>query len=338
MTSRFLFTALIATPLLLALQPRADAVHFQPEDGSSLAKEFSIEFTLSVGDITAFIDGQDLSEGIPADLELAAEAAMLVTDEYLETVDGVPHEFIRTYDSLELYWEADDDSGEVDEFSELEGKSVKFDWDEEDESYQVTFHESDGDEDLLQGLGADMDLRVLLPEGDVSEGDTWTVEATDLGAIFFFGSKLEDLEIGDEEDADTTALIESELYPQFESMLDGFITECTYEGDGTIGVSLQGEGSIDLTSFIEEIAALQVPDGFEFDLNVDEAVVGINVDGEATLVWDLEAGHMTSFDMTSDFEILADVYIEVDLAGEAHELDASIELLGEGAWEVGLVE
>jgi hypothetical protein len=337
MISRHLLTAVLSTPLLLAVEPRADDVNFSPEDGSSLAKEYTIDLTLGVGDITAYVDGQDLSESIPADFELMAEFAMEVTDEYVETVEGVPHELIRTYDSMEFYWEADEESGDAEELAELEGKSVKFKWDEEDESYEITYHESEGDEDLLKGLGPDMDLRALLPDGDVSEGDTWTVEAKDLGTVFFFGSSFEELDMGDG-DAEIAAIFESELYPQLESLLEGFITECEYKGDGSIGVSLNGEGSIDLTSLIEEMVASQMPDGFELEMTIDEATVNVTIEGEGTLKWDLEAGHMSSFDMASEFEVLVDVYIEADVMGESHELEASIELLGDGAWEAGVVE
>ena len=201
MTSRFLLTALISTPLLVALEPRADDVSFRPENGSSLTKEYTIDLNIALGDITAYFDGQDLSESVPADFELLAELALSVTDEYVRTVEGIPHELIRTFDSMELYWEAADESGEAEDFGELEGKSVKFEWNEEDENYDVSYHESDGDEELLQGLGPDMDLRVLLPDGDVSEGDTWSIEADDLASVFFFGTNFEDMEMGDGENA-----------------------------------------------------------------------------------------------------------------------------------------
>ena len=84
--------------------------------------------------------------------------------------------------------------------------------------------------------------------------------------------------------------------------------------------------------------ASQMPEGFEVALVIDEATVNVSIEGEGTLAWDLEAGHLSSFDMTSEFEVLVDVYIEADVMGESHELEASVELLGDGAWEAGVNE
>ena len=345
MTSRHLLTALLATPLLLALEPRADNVSFHPEDGSSLAKDYGIEFTFVLGDITAYIDGQDLSESVPADFELVGDTSLTITDQYVETLDGKPLQLIRTFDSMEMYWEAMDESGDAEEFAELEGKSVKFEWNEDDEAYDVSFHESEGDEDLLEGLGIDMDLRALLPEDEVSQGDSWTVEARALGSIIFFGTDFENLDFSMDDD-DVGPLIESELVPQLESLADGFSADCEYLGsaeeDGTtlgvIGLAIKGEGSIDLVGLIEQIIEDQMPEGMEIDASVDEASIAIAMEGEGELRWDLGAGHMHDYEMSSELEILVDVYIEIDVGGEAHEIEASVEILGEGTWTAAKAE
>jgi len=345
MTSRHLLTTLLATPLLVALQPRGDNVAFHPEDGSSLSKEYGIDFTFSIGDITAYADGQDLSESVPADFELVGDTSMVVTDKYVETVGGRPLQLIRTFDSMEMYWEAMDDSGDAEEFSELEGKSVKFVWNEEDEAYDVSYHESEGDEELLQGLGVDMDLRALLPEGEVSEGDTWTVAARQLASVIFYGTNFEDLDMS-LDDEDIGPLIESELLPQIENLMEGFSGECEYLGradvDGTsigrIGLKIAGEGTIDLVGFIERVLEQQMPQEMEFDASVDEASIELSMDGEGELRWDLDAGHLHDYEMSSEMEILVDVYISIDVGGESHELEASIEVLGDGSWTAAVVQ
>ena len=344
MTSRKLLTVLLATPLLVALQPRGDNVAFHPEDGSSLSKDYGIEFTFSIGDITAYADGQDLSEGIPADFELLGDTSITVTDEYVETVNGKPLQLIRTFDSMEMYWEAMDESGDAEGFDELEGKSVKFVWNEEDETYEVSFHESEGDDELLEGLGVDMDLRALLPDGEVSEGDTWMVEARDLGSIIFFGTNFEDIDMSLDED-DIGPLIEAELLPQLETLMDGFSGECEYlgreDGDvsvGRIGLTLSGEGTIDLVGLIEQIIDQQMPEGMDIDASVDEASIALSMEGEGELQWDLDAGHMLDYEMASEIEVLVDVYIAIDMAGESHELEASVEVLGDATWSAAISE
>jgi len=343
MTPRHLLTLLVAGPALLALQPRADNVSFAPADGSSLTKEFQIDFELALGDVTLLMNGMDVSENLPGDFEVSTEIYMKVGDTYVEVADGKPLDLIRSYEALEARWESPDDSGDADSgpLTEVEGKQVHFKWNPDAETYDVTFHECEGDESVLEKLGVDMDLRAMLPESEVSEGDTWTLESSQVGPLVLFGAKADELSLELEDDPlGIGALIEAELAPQIAALIQGLSADCTYEGrqelDGTtvgaIEVALEGEGSIDLAGLIQGLIETQVPDGMDISVDVDEAIVSLTLEGEGALYWDLEAGSLHSFELSPELEILVDVAVHVEAQGDSQDLEASLELIGSGRW------
>jgi hypothetical protein len=347
MTSKHLLTALVAVPCLMALEPRADEVHFAPSEGSSLKKTFGIEFSLALGDLTMIANGMDASGGIPADLEVFLEIAMTVVDTYDDMEAEKPLDLIRLYDSRSLTWETPNESSSGDEeFEGLAGKQVRFQWNGDTETYAVTYHESEGEQEWIEGLGVDMDLRSMLPEGEVSEGDTWTLAAEQVVPLLFLGAELDELSLDLEDDPEGIgALLESELRPQIESLLDELVAECTYAGRrevdgatmGAIDLQIKNEGTLDLSGMLLQLIEIQTA-GVPAEVDIDEAVVTVALDGEGTLVWDLEGGHLHSFELSPELEILIDVSLSIDVSGETQDFEASVELLGSGNWTAAVVE
>ena len=345
MNSKTLVAALIAVPALVALKPLADSVLFQPEDGSSASKEYSINAAFSLGDFSAMVDGADMSEGVPGDFEMTGEILMSVTDQYVSSLSGRPVELIRTFDSLSMTWETPDDSGEDEDIGDLEGKSVLFKWNAEDEDYDKAFHECEGDEDDLEDLTPEIDIQALLPDGDVSEGDTWTLESSDLSTLMVFGSDMSEIDMSDLGDGDEIEeLFSTEINPQLTELIDTFEAQCEYTGTrdldgktlGVIAVTLRGEGDVDLTGVISGLAESQIPAEVEIELSIDEAAITIVLEGEGELLWDIEAGLFHSYDLTAEVELLADVALSVNAQGEDHDLEASAEVLGEMIWSASV--
>jgi hypothetical protein len=164
-------------------------------------------------------------------------------------------------------------------------------------------------------------------------------------ALLGFGAELEELLVVDLEDdpAGVGPLIESELMPQIKNLLDELAAECTYAGPredglGAIDLKVQGEGTLDLTSMLLEMIESQMPDGMGATVEVDEAVVSVALEGAGTLVWDLQAGHLNSFEMAPELEILVDISLSIDVGGETQDFEASLELLGNGTWTAAVVE
>jgi hypothetical protein len=187
----------------------------------------------------------------------------------------------------------------------------------------------------------------MLPEGEVSLGDTWTLEGDRIVPLLFFGAELDEasFDIGDD-GSGFGPLFESEILPQVQELLGGLKAECTYAGQrevdganmGAIDLKLQGEGTLDLRSAILAMIELQMPDGMEVAVSVDEATVSLALDGSGTLIWDLEGGHLHSFEMAPELEMLVDVYVSIDVGGETQDFEASVELLGEGTWSAAAAE
>ena len=341
MKSKLLTASLIAVPALVALKPIADSVYFQPEDGSSASKEYTITASFSLGDFSAMVDGQDMSEMIPAEFDLSAEMAMSVTDQYVSTLDGRMTELIRTFDALSMIWEGPEGSGEDEDMDELEGKSVRFAWNEDDEEYEKSFHECEGDEDALDNLAPEMDLQALLPDGDVSEGDTWSVESSSLGSLVIFGTDTSDLDMSKIGDGDEIEqLMASEINPQLQALMDSFEADCEYMGTrevdgmvlGVIAVRLAGEGDIDLSGLISSLAESQIPPEVEVSLTIDEAVVTVLMEGEGELLWDVGSGLFHTYDMTAEIEIMADVALSAEAQGQGADIEGSAEILGDMTW------
>lgn len=342
-------TLLAGLPLLLALQPRADRVTFAPESGSSFQKQFEVAFDLTLGDLTMMVGGMDMSEGVPSDFELSTEIGLSVVDTYVEVEDGVPLELLRRYEDFEAHWETPDGSGEADDgpLSELDGKQIRFKWNPDAETYDVSYEDGEGDEDALERLHVDMDFRAMLPDGEVSEGDTWTLDSEQVAGVILFGLRTNgfsldmDGELGPMQD-----LLESELIPQLEALAQGLTAECTYRGRetvdgrslGSIGIELDGEGTLDLAGLILGMIEAQAPEGLELEVDITEAVVLLTLEGEGELLWDLEAGRFHAFELAPDLEILVDLLMSIDAGGETQDIEASVELFGSGAWSAQAVE
>lgn len=336
---------LAALPLL-AFTSRGDRVSFQPGEGVSTTKELTFSTTFYLDDMSVTMDGQELpAEMMGAAMEegLLIDASITVTDEYVASKEGRMLTLLRSFDELTLEAGPESQAEIVDEFAELEDSTVSFKWDAEAEEYVKTFHESEGDEDLLENLDPDMDFTALLPDGEVSEGDTWEASGERLGAIFFPGGVPANPG-SDEEDAEEMAeLFREELEGQLTEAFEDFVITCTYtgsreEGDITVGViefKFEGETSLDLSDLIQEAIDMQAGDaGVEADIS---ATIGFEFEGEGTLLWNLRAGHVYGFSMSGDITLSADVEGDVDAMGESHSMEMSAEVSGEASWELSTV-
>ena len=67
--------------------------------------------------------------------------------------------------------------------SKLAGKTVLFRWNEEKDRYDKEWVGEGATDELLEGVEEDMDLRRLLPEKSLSEGDTWKIDLKEFGDI-----------------------------------------------------------------------------------------------------------------------------------------------------------
>ena len=132
-TQKLVSSALLAAPLLLALDLRSDSLSFHPEAGSSVDKELSLSGAMYIDDILLNVDGEEMPAemlGEMTDMALEMEMSEEVTDEYVKSADGKALVLLRTFNDMAISMTAGGESQEP-EMSEIIGSTVKFSWNEE---------------------------------------------------------------------------------------------------------------------------------------------------------------------------------------------------------------
>ncbi len=336
---------LLAGPALLALSTPSDGPSFGPEAGSEVTKTFSSEMEFDLDDFSVVVNGQDIGAMLgDIQVNLFAQNAITVTDVYGKFADGRLQRLERTYEDLggsfNMSFVGDMGSESQDQTSSslLEGSTVVFEWNADDEAYDVSFEDGDGDDELLEGLEQDMDLRFLLPPGPVSEGDTWEVEVEALQALIAPGGNLsllpEDTDM--EQMSQFEELFGDRIEQDFADMFDGSCT-CTYKGShevdgvkvGEIGIVIQVGGSADFSDLIMDFMS-QLGDEFGEmpDLSFDTADLTFDYEGEGTLLWNLAAGRAQAMDISGDVDFAMDLAVSVEAEGQSFSSEVTVEISG----------
>ncbi len=322
------FLAVLGIPFTLGLAALADDVSFHPAKDFASQKELRIDAELAVKEASISFNG----EPVPADSieQLTAQQLMLsiaidVTETFRATKDGAPVDLLRGYDKIELKLEIGDEVQEPEGDNDLEGKSVQFLWDAKESEYKKSFHESKGDDALLESLDADMEVRALLPDKKVGEGDTWDVSGDDLAALFFPGGIAAGGGDGSGEGPDVEAITD-EFAKQLETAFKEFKVTCTYTGTrdaagtkvGEITFVYDGKASLDLDPILKQAEEMG---GGGIDMEFSSSA-SMTLRGEGALLWDLATGVMYTYEMKAELGL--DVNIEAHAQQEGMEFDVSM--------------
>ena len=327
---------------------------FHPEEGSSIERTFGTELDMQLDSYSVQVNGEDMTAMMGEfELSIRTEQEIGVTDTFASLGDGRPVKLERTFDSLEGSTVVSSASmvGQEDQSfssaSELEGKTVVFKWNDEDEEFVVTWEDGEEDDELLGGLTEDMDLRVLLPEEEVSKGDTWTVDLSELAALATPGGNLqlvpEEMEQAEGMDTDFLDDIREEFGEQFADLFDGECT-CTFKELRED----EGEQIAEITVEIEIASAANVADmlmdvidkmssqfgGDAPEVDIEAADINLDFDGEGTLFWNLSAGHARSFEVSGDALFSVDIAVAIEAPDGQQSIEASIEMSGSYAQKV----
>lgn len=320
-------TAVVLSALVLGLagSARDDAPAFGVSAGSALAKTFETKGHIVLEDANVLFNGEqaELEQmGIPADLEVTLGYDLSCTDTYESVEELRPLILVRAFESMRFHSESNDGSEEEDK---LGGKTVRFEWDGGAESYKKSFVGEAGDEEDLDVLREDLDLRVLLPEGEVTEGDTWRVDGIGMLELWLPGvdvrAKLEGGDLGE---------APPELIASLMTLVEGLSIECTYLGEleegGTRLAQIGLVADVDHSVPIDPAFMSNEPDAPTFEWDHFDA--RIELDYQGTLLWNLAEGRCASFDSQSDGTLNLDVQFEIPDFGLAVEgqLEFSLEL------------
>ena len=220
---------------------------------------------------------------------------------------------------------------EQDLTSELEGATVVFAWDAEEEEYTVEYAEGEeGDEELLEELEWDMDASFLLPDDDVEEGTTWDLgpELADLLTDLAGDLHLEDEDEDEEEDP------MSELIDEASDAMEGEF-QATYAGmrevDGVqvaaFDLSAELTGEAENTEDVDD----EGPNGESIEGTTSLSVV-LETVYEGTLLWSVDGNRMHALDVEGSVTMTNVIEASIDF-GEQFQLEQFQQLTFEGELE-----
>ncbi|MBK7643116.1 MAG: hypothetical protein IPJ19_08695 [Planctomycetes bacterium] len=325
-----------ASLFLLSFAVPADQVRFGVKEKAKLSKVFEDEAKFHSTSISVEIDGKDI-EGAMDGLKVSIEESsrIEVSDVYGAPKEGKPSTVKRSFDKLtgkstqnvELPPQANHEPIEEskERSSELEGKTVVFTLGDEGE-YKAAFEDEKGDAALLEGLTEDMDMRGLLPDGDVEADKSW-----DIGAKVFYsvvGTPGGDLKLKSEDDKDDSTKFDEELRNNVEGSGKG-----TYKGTRDVDghkcavIALHAEFK---TNGEREESDEEGPGG------TMAMEISYTIEGE--LLWNLEAGHFQSCKMDSEIGLKVTNSMSMEHGGESHTQKRVTEFEGEGHFKASLGE
>lgn len=314
------FSATLSAPLFLSFALIADDISFHPAGGSEVVKTLKWDMEANVKDVTLTMNGEPVP-GADAGMNQLTENSILfnmlvgVTEQNVESKDGKPIDLLRTFDSLKMGFEMGENSKDFDEFKELEGKTVRFKWNEKDGAYDKSFHESEGDTDKIQQLTEDMDLRLLLPSKKVAKGDTWEVPAQELMGLLMPGGTPGSGGAGKE--AEMGEKLREKVMEQLEQFFKESKVACTYQGArdeggvqvGEIAFHFEGKAKLDLGDMIQEIIESQAPAGVP-EMTIKATIEG-ELKGEGSCLWNIAAGRVQNHTMHSDMSFQMDMNVNM---------------------------
>jgi hypothetical protein len=292
-----------ASAVLLCVAPHfGDELRFVAESGTKVTREWSRESRRTLTQISVSTGEETRSADAPS-VVVVSKARLVVSDSFPEVKHDRPVRIVRTYDVIEKSAEetATTPDGErastLKEASDLAGRAVVFDWDDESGAYKCSFEdgaESTSGDTPLEMLVADMDLQGFLPSKAVSVGDQWPVpfEAIRYGFLRPGGR----LEFRDEEG-------------RRHSGKERALSDAAWKG-------LEGECTASVKAFRDEddtrLCVIHLEGTFstsaELESEDGSATAGMKHSEkfEGELLWDVRAhrAHSMSIESTTDFTLL----------------------------------
>jgi len=344
--NRLYLAAALLLPALFPSHVPVDRIHFAPAEGSSARKTFENKAEFTLDHLSLSMNGQESPMQPDMEMSLNSTQTVVVTDEYLANREGAPKKLRRTFDELgngvtmamkmEMMGQSQSHDQDIKGESELEGKKVVFTWDEEKSEYKRAFEPSEDKETLLKDLDEDMDLRALLPKGDVKEGETWEIEVSTLASVLAPGGNLSI--VPKDMDPEQMAMgmpgmgsMSDWLRGSLEGTASGTfasIKEVGGEKMAVLKITAKITVSKDMTDIVADAmknAKLPPEAGA---MTVDHMDIDYKFEGEGELVWDLAAGHAHSFAFSGPSNLNMDMAMKLEAQGQDMTIEYGMEMSG----------
>jgi len=300
------------------------ALRYAPEEGTVLTRTFVAEAQYHLADMSASIDGEALErpDELP-DFKMGFEEHITVTDALRSVAAGRPTELVRTFDDLRQ--ESSDSVGEEESestlTSQLQGRSVIFRWDDEEQRFTAEANdEEELDDAVAAWLAEDMDLRLVLPSKEVEVGDEWEIDPK-LYLAFMWPSGLLDFQADDAEPSEDERASSRQTIERLEGSGTARLDEVREE-DGVRVAVLHVE--LEITTGSESV----LPALSEDDVERPEIQIEVEIERtlEGTILWDLEHGHALSAELECEASRLhTDSWTVTGEDDEGEEVSADVE-------------
>ncbi len=329
-------------PFLIAMTLPAERVAFGPADGTRLAKTFTLTSDMTLESMDMLMNGSPNPIDMGMEMSGVNNTVIAVTDEYVSVSGARPAKLQRTFETITVEGEgstANNMTGEVEMSmegeSELTGANVVFTWDADSEEYEVAFAEDEeGDEELLAELDEDMDLRALLPSGEISVDDEWEIDPDALKALLLPGGNLHlDIEMdGDDAGMGGPGGGMDGNYGEMMGDADGTFTgklTGTKEVDGrkvaVITLTVEVDSSNDMTEMMrEQMAEMELPPEAA-SMEIESVDVELSLEGEGQLLWDIEGGHFHSLELNLEVSSTMDNVMAMSMQGTEMAMESTME-------------
>jgi len=275
--------------------PAAERFPREVDEGTTLRRTFESESAFELSALELVLDGEPHPAGRLDGISIERTQRIVVEDDLGPPSSGRPRRLVRYFEEAEeeTLRSVSGPDGVTEATrparSDLEGRSVSFELglDEQGE-YAVDWERNPGEDELLDDLVEDMDLRAFLPAGEVEEGDAWDVPVSAWRLLSRPG--------GVEPVADDRSEIEERLARELRENLEG-----------EIGARFLGRREVDgatvavvaLEVALASEARVPVPTGDEAEVH---QALRRTEELEGELLWDLDGGHLHSLELSGRAE------------------------------------
>ena len=180
-----------------------------------------------------------------------------------------------------------------------------------------------------------MDLRGLLPSGDLAEGASYDIELTALIDVLAPGGDLKlDMEVDGQEAGmgGPDPAMMSDFRRFFEDMLEGKASGKyvgTREIDGVQVAVIELEIEIDASADMSEMAAdMMGGEELPAEMSIDRLDVQMTYEGGGELHWNMAAGRVHALDLKADIAVAMDMAMAMDMGGQSMDLGMEMAMSG----------
>lgn len=329
----------------------ADRLDFRLDAGTRLTRKFESRQEISLDEVEMTMNGQPFPLPGKEAMTMVQAQRLQVADHFVAIQDGAPLKLVREFVAIgsegEFTQQKPASGGEqthtVRAESDLEGKQVVFERADREAEFTKRFEPEGPDEKLLVGLVEDADFRAFLPAaGEAAEDARWTVEVGEMRRVF--------LPCGDLVMKPVREAGEDESLNMFgDNPADAFgdltgEVQATYKGRrevegrslGVIALEFKVQTRQDMRDKVAKAWEEAAQEGV--DMQVDKMDVTLSLEGEAELLWDIDARHAAAFSMTAKVQNQVDMEMTVALGEKRMEMGRRMAMSGNYELETAIAQ